>query len=168
MSKTISIIGCGWLGLPLGSYLVEKGYDVKFTPNALDIENLPQGEDRRYKKQIIYAARLSEEKGILNGSFISYYENNKIHEKGNMLNGKKNGDWVTKYYDGAIKSIYNYKDSLVTPFCHICNEYKKCKAVINATGVFADEVLQITNTSPSFTVPVNGIVLGKLLPLTYN
>ena len=55
------------------------------------------------------------EKGILNGSFISYYENNKIHEKGNMLNGKKNGDWVTKYYDGAIKSIYNYKDSLVTP-----------------------------------------------------
>lgn len=71
------------------------------------------------------------EKGILNGSFISYYENNKIHEKGNMLNGKKNGDWVTKYYDGAIKSIYNYKDSLVTPFCHICNEYKKCKAVIN-------------------------------------
>ena len=71
------------------------------------------------------------EKGILNGLFISYYENNKIHQKGNMLNGKKNGDWVTKYYDGAIKSIYNYKDSLVTPFCHICNEYKKCKAVIN-------------------------------------
>jgi len=46
-------------------YYKEKGYDVKFIPNALDIENLPQGEDRRYKKQIIYAARLSEEKGIL-------------------------------------------------------------------------------------------------------
>ena len=46
-------------------YYKEKGYDVKFTPNALDIENLPRGEDRRYKKQIIYAARLSEEKGIL-------------------------------------------------------------------------------------------------------
>ena len=29
MSNSISIIGCGWLGLPLGSYLVEKGYDVK-------------------------------------------------------------------------------------------------------------------------------------------
>lgn len=43
----------------------EKGYDVELIPNALDIENLPQGEDRRYKKQIIYAARLSKEKGIL-------------------------------------------------------------------------------------------------------
>ena len=47
-------------------YYKQKGYDVKFTPNALDIENLPPGEDRRFEKQIIYAARLSEEKGILN------------------------------------------------------------------------------------------------------
>ncbi len=45
-------------------YYKEKGYDVEFTPNALDIENLPQGEDRKYEKQIIYAARLSKEKGI--------------------------------------------------------------------------------------------------------
>ena len=29
MQKTISIIGCGWLGLPLGAFLVEKGYQVK-------------------------------------------------------------------------------------------------------------------------------------------
>ena len=71
------------------------------------------------------------EKGVLNGPYISYYENNKIHQKGNMLNGKKNGEWITKYYDGGLKSIYNYKDSLATPFCHLCNEYKKCKAVIN-------------------------------------
>lgn len=71
------------------------------------------------------------EKGILNGPYISFYDNNNIYQKGNMLNGKKNGDWITKYNDGSIKSIYNFKDSLATPFCHICNEYKKCKAVIN-------------------------------------
>ena len=29
MSKTISIIGCGWLGLPMGIFLVEKGFEVK-------------------------------------------------------------------------------------------------------------------------------------------
>jgi len=46
-------------------YYTSKGYQVKFTPNALDIEKLPQGEDRKYDKQIIYAARLSKEKGIL-------------------------------------------------------------------------------------------------------
>ena len=52
-------------------YYKEKGYAVEFTPNALDIENLPKGEDRRYQKQIIYAARLSEEKGILDVLEIS-------------------------------------------------------------------------------------------------
>jgi len=36
--KTVSILGCGWLGLPLGEYLVGKGYGVKGstrTPEAL-------------------------------------------------------------------------------------------------------------------------------------
>ena len=46
-------------------YYTNKGYDVKFTPNALDIENLSSEENRQYDNQIIYAARLSEEKGIL-------------------------------------------------------------------------------------------------------
>ncbi len=27
--KTISILGCGWLGLPLASFLISKGYKVK-------------------------------------------------------------------------------------------------------------------------------------------
>ena len=45
-------------------YYAEKNYEVSFIPNALDIEDLPKGEDRRFPKQIIYAARLSEEKGI--------------------------------------------------------------------------------------------------------
>ena len=26
---TVSVLGCGWLGAPLGSYLVEKGLEVK-------------------------------------------------------------------------------------------------------------------------------------------
>jgi nucleoside-diphosphate-sugar epimerase len=29
MAKTISILGCGWLGLPLGQHLVQQGYHVK-------------------------------------------------------------------------------------------------------------------------------------------
>ena len=29
MSRAISIIGCGWLGLPLGAFLVKKGFVVK-------------------------------------------------------------------------------------------------------------------------------------------
>ena len=36
MNKQISIIGCGWLGLPLAADLVKKGYNVKGSTTSLD------------------------------------------------------------------------------------------------------------------------------------
>jgi len=42
------------------------GFKVIHVPNAIDISSLPQQKDRRYEKQIIFAGRLSKEKGILN------------------------------------------------------------------------------------------------------
>ena len=41
------------------------GLNVSYVPNGIDISSFPKNEDRRYKKQIIYAGRLSKEKGIL-------------------------------------------------------------------------------------------------------
>ena len=40
------------------------GFDVKQIPNAIDIESLPKATDRRHEKQVIFAGRLSKEKGI--------------------------------------------------------------------------------------------------------
>jgi nucleoside-diphosphate-sugar epimerase len=41
--KSISILGCGWLGLPLASYLVEKGYEVKgSTTSSNKLEQLKE------------------------------------------------------------------------------------------------------------------------------
>jgi len=41
--KKVSILGCGWLGFPLGSALVQKGYDVKGSTTSEDkIESLKQ------------------------------------------------------------------------------------------------------------------------------
>jgi glycosyltransferase involved in cell wall biosynthesis len=60
-------------------YYKEKGYDVEFTPNALDIESLSQKKYRQYDKQIIYAARLSKEKGILDVLEISKKLPNDTH-----------------------------------------------------------------------------------------
>ena len=42
------------------------GFKVTHVPNAINISSLPQQKDRRYEKQIIFAGRLSKEKGILN------------------------------------------------------------------------------------------------------
>ena len=40
------------------------GFDVKQIPNAIDLESLPKATDRRHEKQVIFAGRLSKEKGI--------------------------------------------------------------------------------------------------------
>jgi len=45
-------------------YYESLGYKVFQVPNAIDISSLSQNEDRRYFKQVIFAGRLSIEKGI--------------------------------------------------------------------------------------------------------
>ena len=40
------------------------GLNVYHIPNSIDIDSFPKKSDRRYKKQIIFAGRLSLEKGI--------------------------------------------------------------------------------------------------------
>lgn len=46
-------------------YYSKFGSKVSFIPNAIDMNSLPLGIDTRYEKQIIFAGRLSKEKGIL-------------------------------------------------------------------------------------------------------
>jgi glycosyltransferase involved in cell wall biosynthesis len=41
------------------------GFKVHLVPNAIDISSLPKKEEKLYEKQIIFAGRLSKEKGIL-------------------------------------------------------------------------------------------------------
>jgi glycosyltransferase involved in cell wall biosynthesis len=45
-------------------YYTSLGYTVFQVPNAIDITSLSQNKDRRYTKQVIFAGRLSAEKGI--------------------------------------------------------------------------------------------------------
>ena len=45
-------------------YYQKFGSKVSFIPNGIDINALPSGIDKRYDKQVIFAGRLSKEKGI--------------------------------------------------------------------------------------------------------
>ena len=45
-------------------YYSSLGYDVYQIPNAIDLDFLSSSKDRRYQKQVIFAGRLSSEKGI--------------------------------------------------------------------------------------------------------
>lgn len=65
MSKSISILGCGWLGLPLAEHLTQQGYQVKgttTTENKLDI--------LREKGISPYLAMLNPELSISDRSFF--------------------------------------------------------------------------------------------------
>jgi len=42
------------------------GFETHHIPNAIDISSLPTVKEKRYEKQIIFAGRLSKEKGIQN------------------------------------------------------------------------------------------------------
>ena len=46
-------------------YYTKLGFKVHLIPNAIDIISLPKSEERLYEKQVIFAGRLSKEKGIL-------------------------------------------------------------------------------------------------------
>ena len=57
----------------------KRGYKVFHVPNAINISSLSKEIDRRYDKQIIFAGRLSEEKGILDLLIISHTLPKDIH-----------------------------------------------------------------------------------------
>ena len=45
-------------------YYTSLGYKVIQIPNAIDISSLSTDEDRKYEKQVLFAGRLSKEKGV--------------------------------------------------------------------------------------------------------
>ena len=45
-------------------YYSKNGFDVIHVPNAVDLNNFPKKANKRFENQIIYAGRLSKEKGI--------------------------------------------------------------------------------------------------------
>ena len=46
-------------------YYSNKGIKTFYLPNAIDIEDLPKNSMKKFAKQIVFASRLSKEKGIL-------------------------------------------------------------------------------------------------------
>jgi glycosyltransferase involved in cell wall biosynthesis len=71
LSKKFEKNALGWADLitvpsqDMYEFYKNQGYNIEFLPNAIDINRLPKNTERRFEKQIIFAGRLSKEKGIL-------------------------------------------------------------------------------------------------------
>jgi len=55
------------------------GYRVHYVPNAIDLKDLPSDATRLYDRQVIYAGRLSREKGVLDLTFTFFRHNVDAH-----------------------------------------------------------------------------------------
>ena len=70
MSKKYERIALGWadaitvVSKDAADYYTSLGYLVFQVPNAIDVASLSKRNDRRHPKQVIFAGRLSAEKGI--------------------------------------------------------------------------------------------------------
>lgn len=61
------------------NHYAKLGYKTQYIPNAIDLDSLPAGIDRRYEKQLIFAGRLSKEKGIFDLIQVSEKIPKEIH-----------------------------------------------------------------------------------------
>jgi len=71
MKKQISILGCGWLGLPLAKSLLEKGYSVKGSTTSLEKISVLESDG-------IQAFQIELSEKHINGEIDSFLQNSEI------------------------------------------------------------------------------------------
>lgn len=143
MNKSVSIVGCGWLGLPLAIKLLERGYDVKgstSTPEKLKklellgiktfllnlpTSNIETGKDLLDSENIIFnippGLRKSSEETYLSkiDNFVEFLLNSNfqklIHISTTSIYQDKNGICFEKDVDAS--SIHYLVEEKLSAFC---------------------------------------------------
>lgn len=125
--KNISILGCGWLGLPLAKSLLEKGFSVKGSTTSAEKINLLENHGIQ-----VFQISLSEEKII--GEIKLFLENSEILiiDIPPKLRGNSKENFVAK--------IHN-----LIPF--IENATIEKVLFVSSTSVYADDNSTVNETT---------------------
>ena len=138
-------------------YYTSLGYNVFQVPNAINLNHLPQDEDRRFKKQIIFVGRISKEKGIKTILDLSKKLSNDINllvvgsgpesEKIKKLSETRNNIHYLGYqtHKNSIKLIRG-SDMLIQPSLHegistTILESMACKIPVITTNIGGNKEL---------------------------
>ncbi len=149
--KQISILGCGWLGLPLAKSLIEKGFSIKGSTTSL--EKIPVLNDAGIES---FQIELSET-GIT-GDMNSFLINSEIliFDIPPKLRGTSS--------ESFVKKIHN-----LIPFIEKSNIEKL--VFISSTSVYADEnsvITEATKTNPDTESGKQLVEAEKLLQSNTN
>ena len=129
--KQISILGCGWLGLPLAKSLIEKGFSIKGSTTSLDRISILENSG-------IQAFQIEISESQIQGKINSFLENSEILiiDIPPKLRGNTKENFVAK-----IKNLI--------PFI----EKSKIQKVlfVSSTSVYADSTSPETSGSLSVT-----------------
>ena len=153
-------------------YYTNLGYNVFQVPNAIDISSLETNVDKRYSKQIIFAGRLSHEKGIDSLISISQKLTDDTHliilgtgpeeEKINDLVKNHNNIHFFGYQNkNQTISLIRGSDILIHPSLHegissTILEAMACKTAIIASDVGGNREL-IENNQNGITIESHNI-----------
>jgi len=151
-------------------YYTRLGYNVFQIPNAIDISSLTSNEDRRYKKQIIFAGRLSHEKGIdllielaqklpLETDLIILGSGPEEKRIQNLIKIQKNVHFLGYQNKEKTISLIRGSDVLIQPSLNegissTILEAMACKTLVIATSVGGNQEL-ITDNETGFLVNSN-------------
>ena len=160
-------------------YYQKMGYKAYYIPNAIDLNSFPQGKKRLYDKQLIFAGRISKEKGILNLLTVAEKLPSDVHMVivGSGKEEKKVKDVAKKLSnlhflgyqprEETIKLIRGsdilVQPSLVEGTSTTILEAMACKTVIIATDIGGNKEI-IENDKTGILVPPNSheMILEKI------
>jgi glycosyltransferase involved in cell wall biosynthesis len=166
-------------------YYTKLGFKVYHVPNAINISSLSQKSERLYDKQIIFAGRLSKEKGILNILEAAKKLPSDIHliilgtgpEQNAVISYTKtqsNIHYLGYQQKNRTIELIRGSDLLVQPslvegISSTILESMACKTPIVATRVGGNEEVLENNTSAILIEPDNPqIMMDKILDLLHD
>ena len=137
--KQISILGCGWLGLPLAKSVVKKGFSVKGSTTSLDRISILENSG-------IQAFQIEISESQIQGKINSFLENSEILiiDIPPKLRGNSKENFVAK-----IKNLIPFIEK---------SEIQKV-LFVNSTSVYADVNITVTEA----TIPEPETESGKQL-----
>ncbi|RZL41600.1 MAG: SDR family NAD(P)-dependent oxidoreductase, partial [Pedobacter sp.] len=135
--RQISILGCGWLGLPLAEHLIEKGFVVKgSTTSENRLLELKKKQINPFLIELLPQEILGDFEGFLKGSKILIID---IPPK---LRSENSVSFVSKIKNFIEKAVLNSSVENVL--------------FISSTSVYGEEAINVTEETPENPATLSG------------